>query len=205
MSKIQLIRHAVGMPPELDASRAISRDDSFCQFVVKADGPYVINDAPNDTRIPQLLVQVYGFGAYMGVPVRVGGQTIGTLCVADGKPRDWPAGLEDVLMELALRVSERLEEMSRAGAPTFEGVSDPSALSANVASLASVIQRSLVEVGPMVRLAKGINQGIAPDALVRAARVVTQASDFYDDMLAAVNELCGHASQLERSVSARGG
>lgn len=41
MSKIQLFRAAVGLPPELEASRATSRCDSFCQFVVKNEGPFV--------------------------------------------------------------------------------------------------------------------------------------------------------------------
>jgi GAF domain-containing protein len=202
MSKIQLFRAAVGLPPELDASRATSRCDSFCQFVVKTERPFIVVDAANDDRVPQRLVQTYGIQSYLGVPIRVGGQVLGSLCVADGQPRQWPAGLADELAILASRDSDRLEEIRELGDPA-PTAGDTATISADVSSLASVIQRSLVEVGPMVRLAKGMSQGIEADALVRAAGVLTEASAFYDDMLAAVAELCTHAARLERSVAAR--
>jgi GAF domain-containing protein len=205
MSKIQLFRAALGLPPELEASRATSRCDSFCQFVVKTEGPFVVTDAQSDARVPQRMVQTYGIAAYLGVPIRLGGQVLGSLCVADGRPREWPAGLADELGVLAARVSERLEAIRRSQGSAAEGGSDAATLSADVSSLASVIQRSLVEVGPMVRLAKGMSQGISPDSLARAASVLTEASEFYDDMLATVTELCGQAARLERSMSARAG
>src|SRR6185437_12309193 len=53
MSKIQLFRAAVGLPPELEASRATSRCDSFCQFVVKSEAPFTVTDAQNDERVPK--------------------------------------------------------------------------------------------------------------------------------------------------------
>src|SRR5262245_14166013 len=56
MSKVQLFRAAVGLPPELEASRATSRCDSFCQFVVKEEGPFIVSDAKNDSRVPQNMV-----------------------------------------------------------------------------------------------------------------------------------------------------
>jgi GAF domain-containing protein len=199
MSKIQLFRAAVGLPPELEASRATSRCDSFCQFVVKSDAPFTVTDAQHDDRVPQRMVQTYGIAAYLGVPIRVGGQVLGSLCVADGVPRQWPAGLDADLATIAGRVSDRLEQIRRTEAP-LAPATDAVALSADVSSLASVIQRSLAEVGPMVRLAKGMSQGISPDALTRAASVLTEASAFYDDMVAAVSELCTHAARLERTV-----
>jgi GAF domain-containing protein len=201
MSKIQLFRAAVGLPPELAASRATSRCDSFCQFVVKTEAPFIVVDAANDDRVPQHMVKTYGIAAYLGVPIQVGGQILGSLCVADGRPREWPAGLVAELTLLAARVSERLEQIAHLQPAAEPSGRDAASLSADVSSLAQVVQRSLVEVGPMVRLANGLSQGIAPDALVRAASVLTEASLFYADMLAAVTELCASASRLERVVS----
>ena len=204
MSKIQLFRAAVGLPPELEASRATSRCDSFCQFVVKTERPFIVVDAQKDDRVPQHLVQTYGIAAYLGVPIQVGGQVLGSICVADGQPREWPASLIGQLEVLAARVSARLESLAHPkDAASDSPAGDTKALSSDVSSLALVVQRSLVEVGPMVRLAKGISQGIPPEALTRAASVLTEASAFYDDMLAAVTELCTHAARLERAVSAR--
>jgi transcriptional regulator with GAF, ATPase, and Fis domain len=204
MSKIQLFRAAVGLPPELEASRATSRCDSFCQFVVTTERPFVIVDAQKDDRVPQHLVKTYGIAAYLGVPIQVGGQVLGSLCVADGQPRAWPASLIGELEVLAARVSARLETLANPrGVAVDAPARDTASLSSDVSSLALVVQRSLVEVGPMVRLAKGISQGISPEALTRAASVLTEASAFYDDMLSAVAELCTHAASLERAVSVR--
>jgi GAF domain-containing protein len=201
MSKVQLFRAAVGLPPELEASRATSRCDSFCQFVVKNEGPFIVTDAKTDDRVPKAMVEIYGIAAYLGVPVRAGGQVLGSLCVADGRERHWPASLVDELEVLAAKVSNRLEEMiaddGRRAPPT---TGDPRQLAASVAALSQVIQRSLVEVGPMIRLARGMANGISPEALMRAASVLTEASAFYDEMMGAVTELSGSAARLQRSM-----
>jgi GAF domain-containing protein len=201
MSKIQLFRAAVGLPPELDASRATSRCDSFCQFVVKTEGPFIVTDAKNDSRVPQNLVKAYGISSYLGVPIRAGGHVLGSLCVADGKERQWPQDLVDELTALAARVSLRLDQLSTQKKPSADPARTPSALAGEVSTLSEVIQRSLVEVGPMVRLAKGAGEGLAPDALARGAAVLTEAIDFYDDMRAAVDELCVNAARLQRALS----
>ena len=204
MSKIQLFRAAVGLPPELDATRGTNRCDSFCQFVVKTDGPFIVTDARNDERVPKAMVDLYGIGAYLGVPIHTGGQVLGSLCVADGVQRNWQPGLVNELSLLARRVSGRLEQMSM-DEPTRPDLPalTPEALASSVASLAEVIQRSLVEVGPMVRLAKGLGAGISPEALARAASVLTEASDFYDDMMSAVGELHTSSARLSRYMAAR--
>src|SRR5262245_42182899 len=166
MSKVQLFRAAVGLPPELEASRATSRCDSFCQFVVRQEGPFIVTDAKNDARVPQTMVTTYGIAAYLGVPIYSSGQILGSLCVADGQQRHWEPKLVDELGVLAARVSKRLDELNaRDGKNLDEPVAEPQQLATEVAALAQVIQRSLVEVGPMVRLAKGMSQGISPDAL----------------------------------------
>ncbi|HEX4478457.1 MAG TPA: GAF domain-containing protein [Polyangiaceae bacterium] len=112
MSKVQLFRAAVGLPPELEMSRAISRCDSFCQFVVQNESAFVVNDARTDPRVPQAMVRMYGITSYVGVPIRAQGEVLGSLCVADGKPRAWAAALVDDLASIGMRVSRRLDQMS---------------------------------------------------------------------------------------------
>src|SRR5690242_4607925 len=141
MSKIQLFRAAVGLPPELGATRATSRCDSFCQFVVMAEKPFVVTDAKNDIRVPQAMVETYGLAAYLGVPIHVGGQVLGSLCVADGRERSWRPELVDEMSALAKRVSERLQELAgselRSSIPP---VGESNGLAAEVALLAQVVQ-----------------------------------------------------------------
>lgn len=201
MRKIQLFRAAVGLPPELETSRATSRCDSFCQFVVKAEGPFIVTDAKNDKRVPQNLVKVYGIMAYLGVPVRVDGHVLGSLCVADGRERQWPAGLVDDLAAIAARVSRHLEELSLKTERTTEVTASPSSLASEVSTLSDVIQRSLVEVGPMVRLARGASEGLTAEAVARGASALSEAIAFYDDMRTAVDELCTSAARLQRVLA----
>jgi len=60
MRKIQLFRAAIGPPPELAVTRATSRCDSFCQFVVMTEGPFIVTNARLDQRLPQNMVETYG-------------------------------------------------------------------------------------------------------------------------------------------------
>ncbi len=204
MSKIQLFRAAVGLPPELEATRATSRCDSFCQFVVKSESPFVVTNAHTDERVPKLLVETYGIRAYLGVPIHSGGQVLGSLCVADGVERHWRGDLLDELSTLAARVSARLEQMVKAEPATVaDNSASANTLVTEVASLSLVVQRALVEVGPLIRLAKGLSHGMSPESVARAASVLTEASDFYDEMMGAVGELCVNSAALERVVHAR--
>jgi hypothetical protein len=202
MSKVQLFRAAVGLPPELEATRATSRSHSFCQFVVKAEGPFVVTDAKGDARVPQGMVETYGIAAYAGVPIRVRGQVLGSLCVADGVSRQWSAEVIGELCGLAERVSERLETLTALGpSPDEITLMPPGILAARASALAQVVQRALFEVGPMVRLAKGATSGITPDELKRAGKVLIEASDFYDEMMDAVAELCLATKGVEQSIA----
>jgi GAF domain-containing protein len=203
MKKVQLFRAAVGLPPELEATRATSRKESFCQFVVKTEEPFIVTDAKNDTRVPRQMIDTYGLASYAGVPIRVGGQVLGSLCVADGVPREWTPELVGALGVIADRVSERLETLTALGEPEETTSVPPSNLAARAAALAEVVQRSLVEVGPMVRLARGMTDGVSLDALVRAGTVLTEASEFYDELVDAVGELCVTTKRVQQSVVRR--
>jgi len=206
MKRIYLFRAAVGLPPELLVTRAASRNRSFCQFVVKAEAPFIVTDAESDARVPRHILDVYPIGAYAGVPIRVGGHVLGSLCVADAVPRRWRLDLVGEMRELAERVSQRLETLTALGVSADEmTIVPPSNLAARAVVLAHAVHRSLVEVGPMVRLAKGLMVGASPDGLRRASTVLTEASDVYDDMMNAMAELCVATKRVEQSVAKAAG
>jgi hypothetical protein len=69
-----------------------------------------------------------------------------------------------------------------------------------VSALAQVIQRSVVEMAPMVRLASGASKGIPPEALARAASVLTEVQGSYDDLFSAAERLFGSAARLKRAL-----
>lgn len=115
--QIQFFRAQVGLPPDLEASRATDRCTSFCQYVVAGDEPLRIEDATQEPALPTELVVRYGIRAYVGFPVRVAGKTVGSFCVIDVKPRRLePAQLEE-LSKLAQAASARLESLAGRWAP----------------------------------------------------------------------------------------
>jgi hypothetical protein len=111
MGRIQLFRASVGLPVELEKSRATSRCSSFCQLVVKAESEILITDASADDRVPKDLVDSYGIQAYIGVPIHHEGAIIGSLCALDTKPRRWDASLSRDLKAIAAELEGRLEAL----------------------------------------------------------------------------------------------
>ncbi|HZF50934.1 MAG TPA: GAF domain-containing protein [Polyangiaceae bacterium] len=111
MGRIQLFRAAVGLPAELEKSRATSRCSSFCQLVVKAEHEILITDADADERVPKDLVERYGIKAYIGVPIHHEGAVIGSLCAVDTKPRSWDPSLPHDLKAIGAELEVRLEAL----------------------------------------------------------------------------------------------
>jgi PAS domain S-box-containing protein len=97
--------------------------ETFCQHVVGSSEPLVVDDAREHDLTKGLSIVTCGKAlAYAGVPLTVHGYVIGTLCIADAKPRAWTRDdvgiLEDlarsVLTEIALRAD--IEARKRAEA-----------------------------------------------------------------------------------------
>lgn len=58
--------------------------DSFCQFCIEQDGPFVIQDVNLRPDLPDVLPKRGGMTRYAGVPIYTSnGKVIGTLCVLD--------------------------------------------------------------------------------------------------------------------------
>ncbi len=117
VDKIQFFRAQVGLPPELEASRATDRCTSFCQFVVASSRPLIIEDATYEPALPTDLVQRYGIRAYVGFPVRVEGKVMGSFCVIDVKPGRLDPEQIEQLSRLAEAAAARLEALARRWTP----------------------------------------------------------------------------------------
>jgi hypothetical protein len=204
MGHIQYFRAAVGLPKDLALSRATSRCDSFCQFVVRDEKPFIVLDAPSDPRVPKALVDAYGIGAYLGVPVFVDHQVIGSFCVIDVKARDWGDPLAGELASLSARVTRRLGEIAekdpvRAGEGHAVTGADVAGIASQLAQEARAFERALIEVGPLIRLANGVMHGeLELDVFARGARALHEASELFDDMLGAAHDIAGKSERLQR-------
>ena len=107
----QFFRANIGLTGELAQARATPVNDSFCQFVVQGEVPFMVTDAPTDLRVPQALVESEGIRAYLGVPLRYRGEIVGSVCAIDTKPREFTTTQVEALQALAGYIEQRLEEL----------------------------------------------------------------------------------------------
>lgn len=197
MRRIQLFRAWYGLPPDLAVSRATSRCDSFCQFVVRTERPFVVSEASADPRVPQELVGRYGIQAYAGVPLRRGDHVLGSLCVIDVKPRSFDPGLIDALTDIAERVVQRLEELREVeGAEPRPRLSEAEVRAAVEGLLrdGQVVERALREIDAVLRAAASI------DAAHAAAELGSSYAGLQRDIGMLYGELFEQLSAMRESA-----
>ncbi|KYF97154.1 diguanylate cyclase, partial [Sorangium cellulosum] len=194
---IQLLRAHHGLPLELAVSCATSRSNSFCQLVVRDEAPLLVEDALRDERVPKELVEHYGIRAYAGVPVRVRGHAIGSLCVLDVVPRRFDPRTIDGLDQLAIEVAGRLSDLVERDAPV--GSADVQERLVRIEQATRVLERALLSLAPVIAAAQNA-AGVRPQAPVDAmhatpSALVTIASlraavGCWRDMGSVADELC---------------
>jgi hypothetical protein len=140
--------------------------------------------------------------------VFLGDDVLGSLCVIDNKPRDWSPAVLSALTELGQRASRRLREIARTDpriAPSIPPVTldDAGALASDLALDARVLERSLLEISPLIRLSQGLFQGtLPPDAFERGTRVLYEAAELFEDMLGVSQDLSVKGERLSRFLAA---
>lgn len=99
------------------ASRGLSveetpRDIAFCDHAIRADEPFVIEDAACDQRFannPLVLGEPF-IRSYLGIPLRMpDGYMAGSLCVIDQQPRAFSSGEIEILKSFASLVTGEME------------------------------------------------------------------------------------------------
>lgn len=187
MRRIQLFRAHFGLPPELEVTRATSRTGSFCELVVESGGPVVVVDATHDPRVSKELVQAFAIAAYVGVPVRIRGNVVGTLCVIDSVPRefdpDLPVALERIAGEVAEELSRR--ESMRPSWRRAEGASHAAMLNA----LLGVAERALSRLAAQRGAAERLTGPVSSEDSRRAAFIILETEDAHTRLRSAVRAM----------------
>ncbi|MDQ6624113.1 MAG: AI-2E family transporter [Verrucomicrobiota bacterium] len=112
----QWFKAANGLPPDLAEEGSTSRALSVCGHVVAADKTLIVEDIARDRRFAKNpLLTERGIRFYAGVPLRVNGHAIGSLCVMDVKPRRLTDREERLLEIMAEDVVEELKRRSDRG------------------------------------------------------------------------------------------
>lgn len=107
----QFFAGQVGLPEPWATVRGTPLSHSFCQHVVTTRGPLVVPDARREPHLADnLAIRDLNVIAYAGVPLALAdGQTLGSFCAIDSKPRDWSAHELSVLEDLAALATEIIE------------------------------------------------------------------------------------------------
>jgi CheY-like chemotaxis protein len=113
----QFFKSQVGLAQPWAAARQTRLSHSFCQWVVSSQEELVIEDAREHPVLrTNLAIKDLGVIAYAGVPLNAGaGQTMGSFCAIDSKPRSWSDDDLATLRDLA-QVTEAYAVLKQANA-----------------------------------------------------------------------------------------
>jgi signal transduction histidine kinase len=98
----------VGFPAELAQSHLLP-GRTFCHYTLVGDEALVIDDTHADPiwkAVPT--VETLDVRAYVGVPLKFAGETIGSFCVIDMEPRQWSGPELETLGQVALSAGREL-------------------------------------------------------------------------------------------------
>jgi len=113
----QYIKSSAGIPESALGNRVIPRQYSICNHVVVTNQSLVVEDLAADERFrDNALIKAHGLRFYAGAPLHSDtGQSVGTLCVMDFKPRQMTVREQQLLKMLAdsLMTELKLRKASR--------------------------------------------------------------------------------------------
>lgn len=111
----QFFKSCLGLAEPWSSARETPLSHSFCQYAVASKEPLIIGDAREDAVLKHnLAVRDLDIIAYAGIPlITSDGEALGTLCVADSKPRVWTRDQAALLSDLAATVVQEIESRRR--------------------------------------------------------------------------------------------
>jgi GAF domain-containing protein len=106
----EFFKSTVGMNIESPQDRQTPLARSVCQYAVASGTSLILGDARTDPVFKHHPAVLDGtVVAYLGIPLTdTDGNSIGTLCVFDDRPRAWGTGHLQVLSDLAKLAAERI-------------------------------------------------------------------------------------------------
>ncbi len=105
----QYFKSSYGLPEPWASQQQTPLSHSFCQYVVSSNQPLIVTDAREEAELAQnLAIPELGIIAYLGFPLVVEKQTLGSFCVIDHQPRVWSEREIGIVRELASFVTTEI-------------------------------------------------------------------------------------------------
>jgi PAS domain S-box-containing protein len=167
----QFFKACVGLPEPWASARQTPLSHSLCQHVVVARQPLAIGDTGRDALArDNPLVRELGLAAYLGVPlIDPSGHALGSVCVADRRPRDWTPEQVAVLTDLAGLVMTQIQlkaELATRGELERRLIDVEASLQALLDRLPGVVYavgpdspNSVLYVSPQIQALVGLSAG----------------------------------------------
>lgn len=107
----QFFKSQYGLDEPLASVRQTPLSHSFCKHLLGSAGPLVVPDARANPLLKNSpAIRDNNVIAYLGVPLQTPeGQTLGSLCTIDQKPRHWSDEEIDILTELGVSVMTEIQ------------------------------------------------------------------------------------------------
>jgi signal transduction histidine kinase len=140
----QFFKSCIGLPEPWATKRETPLSHSFCQYTITTGAALVIDDAREHPQLREnLAIPDLGVVAYAGIPLQTAdGQTIGTFCAIDTKPRVWSEADLETLRDLAASAATEIQlrlalQTAREGATELQRAADRLRLLAETGRLLS--------------------------------------------------------------------
>ncbi|GCE31513.1 hypothetical protein KDA_69970 [Dictyobacter alpinus] len=105
----QYFKSYYGLPEPWASQQQTPLSHSFCQYVVASHEPLIVTDAREEAWLANnLAIPDLGVIAYLGFPLEVEGQALGSFCAIDDKPRVWSEREIRIMKELAQFVTTEI-------------------------------------------------------------------------------------------------
>jgi GAF domain-containing protein len=154
LSKVILFRAAVGLPSELQVSRAISRTTSASERVLQAGRTVRVRDLLAE-RAPPAMAEQYAFRSFMGAPLRIDEHIVAVFLAAGPDARTFTDEEAAAFEATAAKVEARLRELATSELTDEQSEDElPLVESAALARLAFARRSGAIDVG-------GYERGVA--------------------------------------------
>lgn len=193
-----------GLVPDLAASRTLT-GRTFCHYTLAGDDPLVIDDTHSDPvwkAVPT--VETLGVRAYVGVPLKLAGETVGSFCVMDMQPRQWSDEELETLRQLAISAGRELNLRSALMKATDDSA-DARALARSREEVVAVVAHDLRTPLQILQLSVGLLQhhavGPQQPVITRMVKAVDAMKAMADSLLSS-SALLAPSAARNQAVSA---
>lgn len=105
-----------GVPEPARSERRLPLDYSYCKHLLGTSVPLIVPDTRQNPLLrDNLAIRDFNMIAYLGMPLRGNGKSLGSFCVLDSKVHHWTADEIQLIQELAQIINSEIKVRAGVG------------------------------------------------------------------------------------------